>query len=295
MVNSSLKLIETRHPHKDCMAQYERLIGIDAHKQELLHSLQLLLDRQSIQKWKREFHPKGLPFLDLGVQASPLIVLSGEVGCGKTALAGTIATPLAIIMGGITIHAFETPSDIRGGGHVGELSQRITSAFTQAKAQLSNGKYGLLIIDEADDLATSRSQNQAHHEDRAGVNVLIKEIDQIEKDKINLAVILITNRALALDPAVLRRASLNLVFNRPDADVLRALFDFVLENVKVKAEDMKHIVNACMQKKIPYSFSDVTRRVARQSLIMAWQTKQPLSAEIILDIISVTEPSPLIQ
>ncbi|MGG2362463.1 AAA family ATPase, partial [Salmonella enterica] len=85
-----------------------------------------------------------------------------------------------------------------------EISNRITEAFTQAKSKVKGHDIGILIIDEADDLATDREQNQAHHEDRTGLNVLIKQIDTVGREKSNLAVILITNRLKVLDPAVVR-------------------------------------------------------------------------------------------
>jgi hypothetical protein len=48
-----------------------------------------------------------------------------------------------------------------------------------AKARAAAVGRAILVIDEADDLATGRGQTQAHHEDRAGVNVLIKQINQL--------------------------------------------------------------------------------------------------------------------
>ena len=51
-----------------------------------------------------------------------------------------------------------------------------------------------------------------HNEDRAGVNVLIKQINQLAANPVPIALIMITNRADALDPAVLRRAALRLTF-----------------------------------------------------------------------------------
>ena len=58
----------------------------------------------------------------------PLIILSGEVGCGKTELANSIASPLAKKLD-IIIKTYETPSNIRGSGRVGEISSRITGNF----------------------------------------------------------------------------------------------------------------------------------------------------------------------
>ncbi|WP_407659929.1 AAA family ATPase [Hyalangium gracile] len=118
----------------------------------------------------------------------------------------------------------ETPSDIRGTGMVGELSARITDAFSQAKAKVRKD-YGLLVITEADDLALSRAELQAHHEDRAGLNVLIKQLDLLQREEHRLGGVMITNRIGALDPAVRRRAALVLEFSRPGATERRAIFE----------------------------------------------------------------------
>jgi len=87
---------------------------------------------------------------------------------------------------------------------------------TRTRTRAESIGRGILVLDEADDLATRRGQMQAHHEDRAGVNVLIKQIDQLSKAKAPITVIIITNRADVLDPAVVRRAALRLDFHRPD-------------------------------------------------------------------------------
>ena len=294
MTTGALQLHVTRHPHKQYKLQYEQIIGLEEHQKQLLGTLQLILDHSGLKKWKDKHHPKGKMFIDTDSSFTPLIILSGDVGCGKTELATSIATPLAHAMGNIVIHCFETPSDIRGGGHVGELSARITAAFEQAHSKLPKGEHGVLIIDEADDLATSRSQNQAHHEDRAGVNVLIKEVERISRDKINLAVIMITNRFDALDPAVIRRASLHLEFKRPKPEHLKPMFEYLLMGIETTDAEYKKLIDACKEKTPLFSFSDIRKRVANQALIAAMSGDEPLSAELLLDIISKTNPSPSI-
>ncbi len=166
---TELELLETRHPDKVAQARFDELVGIDDQKQQLLQELRMLLQPEVIAGWEKRHHPKGLDLARRMSQRSPLVLLEGDVGCGKTALAGSIGSPLASALGERVV-ALETPSNIRGTGLVGELSARITAAFGQAKSRVRNGQ-GLLIIDEGDDLATQRAQMQAHHEDRAGLNV----------------------------------------------------------------------------------------------------------------------------
>lgn len=289
-----LRLLETRHPDKAAQKKYDSLVGLDKSKAELLFTLQHILDKRGLATWMKKHHSSGLQYMENILGGDALIMMSGDVGCGKTELAHCIGTPLSKSMGDETVILFETPSDIRGGGHVGEVSRRITAAFEYAKANLRKGEYGILLIDEADDLATSRDQMQAHHEDRSGVNVLIKEIDKVHREQVNLAVIIITNRPNSIDPAVRRRATLQLKFVRPSQPVLRTLIEKVFEGVSFTEGDIEEITEACLNKEIPYSFSDITKRIGKQSLIHAWQSDIALSKEVVLDVISRTEPSPLI-
>src|ERR1051325_4177359 len=128
-----LQLIESKHPNNDAEDFYNQLIGIDEHKDELLNTLTFLLEPNQIKTWQKHHHKKGLQILKQLEAGCPLIILSGEVGCGKTALAQTIGTPLGKKMD-THVKVFETPSNIRGGGMVGELSNRITEAFQLAKS-----------------------------------------------------------------------------------------------------------------------------------------------------------------
>jgi SpoVK/Ycf46/Vps4 family AAA+-type ATPase len=291
---SGLQLFETSHPQKDAAARYEALVGLETQQQLLLDELTLLLDPKRLDKWLRAHHPKGLLAASTLTGGSPLILLSGEVGCGKTALATSVGTPLARALDRKVV-ALETPSDIRGRGLVGELSARITEAFEQARARVRHAGCGLLIIDEADDLATARDQMQAHHEDRAGVNVLIKQIDGIVREKTPLAVLMITNRGSALDPAVARRATLQLRFNRPNRAQRRAVMERLLDGAKHTAKELDHLVTATKARHgVPFSFSDLNVRLARSALRRAWHDDRAFGPEVLLEALTELNPSPLV-
>ncbi len=294
-MSTTISLRSTRHPHKNLKYRYDQLFGIDSQKKELLASLQLILQPDRIHRWQKKHHPKGLPFFGNSLRQSPLVLLSGDVGCGKTELAQTIGTPLSKEMGGETIVAFDTPSDVRGTGLVGEVSARITAAFSTARHELKPGEFGMLIIDEADDLATSREQAQAHHEDRAGVNALIKEIDVLEGENIPMAVLLITNRPGAIDPAVLRRAGTHLHFVRPNEQSLRAIFEQATGGLKLSRNEVGSLVKACRAKDPIFSYSDIFRKVARTAVLKALEENVAVSAAHILTAIESTSPSPLFQ
>jgi SpoVK/Ycf46/Vps4 family AAA+-type ATPase len=122
----------------------------------------------------------------------------------------------------------------------------------------------VLIVDEADDLATGRNQTPAHHEDRAGVNVLIKQINQLMTSPAPVALIIITNRADVLDPAVLRRAALQLIFERPNEKARFAVFQRILEGTDSTVAQI-HELAKLTEHNIPYTYSDLTDRAASPS------------------------------
>lgn len=289
-----LVLSEKKHPNTNAEDVFKSLIGIDKQKEELVATISLLFDKERIVKWRKEHHQDRLAFVDRVVAEMPLLILSGEVGCGKSALANSVGTPIAKQLNK-RLTCFETPSDVRGSGRVGELSARITSVFQQAKAKVKDGELGLLIIDEADDLATSRSQNQAHHEDRAGLNVLVKQIDSISKERVNLVVLLITNRVAVLDPAILRRASLHLTFNRPNDEDRRKIFDYLFNGTRLVEKEMDRLLEMSKRNSVPFSYSDLINRVAKQAVIKAIYMDKPFTPTIYLEVLRDTIPTPLIE
>lgn len=291
-----INLQETSHPNKQAGKNFEALFGIDSIKQELLRSLLLMLDSQRLERWIKQYHPGTEDFLQDLIGNQKLSILAGEVGCGKTMLANSIGTPLANKLEKKVL-CLESPTNIRGQGMVGELSARITSLFNQAKSKISNGKYGLLIIDEADDLATSRSQVQAHHEDRAGVNVLARQIDSLSKENINLAVILISNRLTALDPAILRRSATTLIFERPNAEIRRNLFVHLFKKLDFKSSDpeISDLVEITEQNSLRFTYSDILKRGLKAALVTAIENDKPLTPSLLKDVLSKMRPTPMLE
>ncbi len=280
-----------RHPDPTAQEHYDRLIGLDTQKGELLEYLLRVFDPTRLARWLEKHHPDGLHLAKRVGNRPPLVILGGEVGCGKTALATSIGTVVAKELDRRVV-ALETPSDIRGGGLVGQLSERVTAAFNEARVQVGQN-CGILIIDEGDDLGTSRAQMQAHHEDRAGLNVLVKEIDRLARERANIAVLLVTNRLQALDPALVRRAQV-IRFARPDTHERRVVFEQLLAGVDHDTKDVAALVRAS-ERKPPFSYSDLVERGAEAALMASIRADKPFSVAGLLKIIKMLKPSPLIE
>ncbi|MFO0762676.1 MAG: hypothetical protein U0359_39930 [Byssovorax sp.] len=153
---SGLHLFEVEHPNKDAEARYKSLVAIESQQEALLDELLLILDTKRADEWLKRHHAKGLPIAGRMLGGSPLVLLSGEVGCRKTELATTIGSPLARSSTARSC-LWRRLRNIRGWGRVGEISPGSPKPSNR-RSRVRAGAAGLLILDEADDLATARGE-----------------------------------------------------------------------------------------------------------------------------------------
>ena len=292
---------ERVYPNADARAWYDRLVGIDDHKQRLLLELELLLYPDRLTKWSRKHHGKEILACQMMANRAPLVLLEGDVGCGKTVLAETIGDPLTEKAGG-KVHLLKINTQVRGTGMVGEMTDLIVQAFTQAeqRADSLKGAPLLLLIDEADALAAKRVDQHMHHEDKAGLNTLLQRIDGLRLGDRRIAVIFITNRSDALDPAVRRRSALRLTFRRPDNEQRAELFRRSVPEIELSAKHLRELVAATgleAERKYgaTFTWSDITDRLVPAAVRAAFAAGRPLSAADIVQHAQEMEPTPLMQ
>jgi hypothetical protein len=137
----------------------------------------------------------------------------------------------------------------------------------------------ILLIDEADALAQSRETDQMHHEDRAGVNALIRGIDTISTQRRPVITVLCTNRLDALDPAVRRRAFGEFAFTRPGATMRATLLAQIFHGVGFNDQQIGELAELTGENGRGYGFtySDITTRLASTVLLDAFDHKQELT------------------
>ena len=258
------------YPDPEARRRLALLTGIDDQRERLEKGLILTIDRQAMERWSKASHGSCLPLVAHFLARPPLFLLAGDVGTGKTALAETIGDAVARRADlPLTLHRMSLGS--RGSGLVGEMTGLVTRAFSQVveagrKSVDKNGKARaghILLIDEADALAQSRSTDQMHHEDRAGVNALIRGINLLAEAKLPIAVLMCTNRVGAIDPAVLRRAAEVLEFGRPGTERRRSVLVAGLDGVGFDERQVEELVQATgpHDGEPGFTYSDLTQRL----------------------------------
>jgi SpoVK/Ycf46/Vps4 family AAA+-type ATPase len=287
-------------PDEDVRLRYEALVGIDSIKQDLLRALRVAMHPQPFERWAAgQKDMKGAAALVL--DRPQLFVLAGDVGTGKTELAQTIGDSVARAeRAAVTLHSLSLAA--RGTGLVGEMTQLIVAAFREVqtwgeKRKGTGGKpaSGILFIDEADAIGQSRESDQMHHEDRAGVNALIRGIDDLARARVPVAVLMATNRVEALDPAILRRAALIVRFTRPNDTQRAALLTRLLPAAVLGATGLTQLVRATGPRRTGepgYTYSDLTQRLIPLAMLEAFSGSVPLSLAALLDAATRTEPTP---
>jgi AAA+ superfamily predicted ATPase len=288
-------------PDYEAQMRLDRLIGLDDYKIRLTKMLSVLIDPRSMEKWVNKYHGDHYEVLEPILSRPPLIVLAGDVGSGKTALAENISDKVARL-NKIDITLLPLSLSSRGQGRVGEMTQLVSSAFQQTKdlARKYKSESGksrgavILLIDEADALAQSRESEQMHHEDRAGVNAFIRGIDSLASDVLPAAVIMCTNRLDALDPAVKRRAAEILPFKRPSAEQRKSVLEqtlapFGLDNGTI--EKIVEITGETSEKTYGFSFSDISQRLVPSIILDAFPNK-PVTKQRAIEVALSIQPTP---
>lgn len=283
-------------PDPIAQASYESLVGIDHIKHRLSQEAAIMLNPDSLTAWSEHFYKKQLDIIGLFRKRPPLFIFSGDVGTGKTALAESFADQVATSEG-IEVTLYKLSLNARGSGVVGEMTKLITKSFEELrKESLSKGSSKsalVLFIDEADALAQSREATQMHHEDRAGVNALIRGIDSVQDLKVPVLVVMCTNRHSAIDPAIRRRSAVTFEFNRPTSEQCAALFMKVLGDIGMDADTANQIAEQCVPHGAlgyGYTYSDLTQKVLPAVLLAAFPDKQ-ISVDSILQVIKDTPPT----
>jgi AAA+ superfamily predicted ATPase len=287
-------------PDKVARRRYEDLVGLDNIKGRLEKEARLLLDPTLLETWSKKHHGgKVIAATDAFRERIPLFLFAGDVGTGKTALAETFGDRVARELK-VEVLLMRLSLRARGAGSVGEMTQLISSAFDYVQTEIPVPKHGrrpehaaVLLIDEADALAQSRELAQMHHEDRAGVNALIRGIDGIAQQRRPVITVMCSNRLSALDPAIQRRAADIFTFDRPDDEQRAVLLGRGFRDAGLTEQEIRELARLTGDANglgYGYTFSDLTTRLIPNTVLDALPDR-PLAFERISRLAAETQPT----
>lgn len=272
------------------------LLGFDSRYERINNQLRLLLNQGKLAEWSNTHHKTVLPICQLAADQYPLVIFHGDVGTGKTATAECIANRIVRESRTEDSVLFKLSNRVRGSGKVGEMGSLLTQAWEEVIEAAGKKRRAILIIDEGDSIAASRSQSQSHHEDKVAVNTLIQGVDELRKFGGRVVVILCTNRLSVLDAALLRRAAIVEEFTRPEASEREALFRMDLDGMGLSDIQYRQLVAATGERdNFPaWTYSDIRTRLYPTALAKAFP-KRALSFKDLAESLLAMRPSPVME
>lgn len=243
---------------KDIGGQTEAVQGIrDSIEMPFLHA----------KLFKRFNHPVPKGFL-----------LYGPPGCGKTLLGKATAHNLRMQIREKTGEDHpEFFLSVKGpevlNMWLGESERQVRDLFTQCREKAAEGHLAFLFIDEAESILGTR------HAGRVGSNILstlvpmfCTEMDGLEILQ-NVVIIIASNRADLIDPAILRpgRIDRKIRVRRPDKEAAREIYRIYLKEELPLAEPCEALVSAVVDahyaKTDENRFLDVSYRSGRHDYL----------------------------
>jgi SpoVK/Ycf46/Vps4 family AAA+-type ATPase len=283
-------------PDEALAARQKTLLGFDGRYASVRAQLRLLLSLDELGAWNRKHHGGKLGLCALVVEQYPLIIFHGDVGTGKTATAECIANRLVIEARTEDSVLFKLSTRVRGSGKVGEMGTLITEAFQKVTQAAGKGRRAILVIDEGDSLATTRSEDHSHHEDKVAVNTLIQCVDDVRRFGGRVVVFLCTNRVSVLDAALRRRAAIIEEFRRPNDEERRALFAMDLSGLSLGETHIAQLVRATSARdgQPSWTYSDIRTRLYPAALAMAFPDR-PLTFNHLCSAVASLQPTPVME
>ena len=283
-------------PNEGLSRREKTLLGFDRRYVRVHDQLRLLLNVGDLGKWNQKHHGGKLALCGLVAEQYPLVIFHGDVGTGKTAMAECIANRLVAEARSSDSMLFKLSNRVRGNGMVGEMGTLIAEAFRKVTLSAGKTRRAILIIDEGDSLAASRSQDHSHHEDKVAVNTLIQGIDDLRQYGGRVVVILCTNRLSVLDPALRRRATITETFSRPTDAERQQLFEMDLVGMGLNRGQLDELtrLTGAHDRHPSWTYSDIRTRLYPAALAKAYPDRA-LSFADLSAVASTLNASPVME
>jgi len=204
-------------------------------------------------------------------------LLHGPPGCGKTLLGKATAYNLRQQIKGQTgVDRPEFFLHVKGpeilNMWVGESERQVRDLFSQCRERASEGSLAFLFIDEAESILGTRRAGRYNSILSTVVPQFCSEMDGLEPLQ-NVVVILASNRADLIDPAILRpgRIDRKIKVNRPNLAGAQRIYEIYLKHTLPLAEPPDQLAKAIAEAhyaKIPENqFLEIIYRSSKKDFL----------------------------
>lgn len=253
-----------RSLEKVAQLPWSEIGGQDEAVQAIRDTIELPLLRRDLFKRFEHAVPKGF-------------LLHGPPGCGKTLLGKATAWNLRQqIKDGTGVDRPEFFLHVKGpeilNMWVGESERQVRDLFAQCRERAAEGQLAFLFIDEAESILGVRRGGRVHSILSTLVPMFCTEMDGLEP-LTNVVVILASNRADLIDPAILRpgRIDRKIRVRRPDQEGARRIYEIYLRESLPLAEPKAALAAAIAEThyaRTPENeFLEVTYRSGRREVL----------------------------
>ena len=204
-------------------------------------------------------------------------LLHGPPGCGKTLLGKATAYNLRQQIRVETgVDRPEFFLHVKGpeilNMWVGESERQVRDLFAQCRERAAEGSLAFLFIDEAESILGTRRAGRYSSILSTLVPMFCSEMDGLEPLQ-NVVVILASNRADLIDPAILRpgRIDRKIKVNRPTQDGARRIYEIYLRESLPLAEPREALAQAITEthyaKSVENQFLEITYRSGKRDFL----------------------------
>jgi proteasome-associated ATPase len=204
-------------------------------------------------------------------------LLYGPPGCGKTLLGKATAYNLRQQLKAETgVDRPEFFLHVKGpeilNMWVGESERQVRDLFNQCREKANEGALAFLFIDEAESILGTRRSGRFNNMSSTLVPMFCTEMDGLDPLQ-NVVVIIASNRADMIDPAILRpgRIDRKIRVRRPTQDGARRIYEIYLKDDLPLAEPKEVLADAVSQaqytKSVENQFLEIQYRSGKKEMM----------------------------